>query len=408
MILIVDDKPENLFSLKSLLQLHGFETETAMSGEEALRKILKTDYEVIILDVQMPGMDGFEVAETIAGFSRSRDIPIVFLSAVNIDKRFVQKGFATGALDYITKPFDPDLLLLKVKAFKRISEQKNKLREIEKELRSEIETRKKAEEFLEQKVEERTRELVNSNKDLELSNHELQQYAFLASHDLQEPLRKIQTFSKLVIDRHLADRPEAMDYMNRILQSSNRMRNLINDLLQHSRLSETVPHELTPLAKVLEEAIADLELSIEEKKATIHYSDLPELEMAPGKMRQVCQNILSNSLKFARADVPPEIHIKGEMVVSLDFDSSADPNGKYCRITCSDNGIGFSDEYAERIFTLFQRLNPKTQYEGTGIGLSIVKKVIEQHHGIITAKSEPGKGASFIMVLPIKQPYLTY
>lgn len=404
MILIVDDKPENLFSLKSLLQLHGFETETAMSGEEALRKILKTDYEVIILDVQMPGMDGFEVAETIAGFSRSRDIPIVFLSAVNIDKRFVQKGFATGALDYITKPFDPDLLLLKVKAFKKISEQKNKLREIEKELRREIEIRKKAEELLEQKVEERTRELVSSNKDLELSNHELQQYAFLASHDLQEPLRKIQTFSKLVIDRHLADRPEAMDYMNRILQSSNRMRNLINDLLQHSRLSENIPHEKSSLQKILEEAIADLELIIEEKKAIIHISGLPEMEMAPGKMRQVFQNIISNSIKFARAEVPPEISIKGELVASLDYDSSPDPAGQFIRIIFTDNGIGFSDEYAERIFTLFQRLNPKTQYEGTGIGLSIVKKVIEQHHGIITARSELGKGSTFIIVLPLKQP----
>lgn len=117
MILIVDDKPENLFSLKTLLLLNLYEVETAISGEEALKKILKNEYALIILDVQMPSMDGYEVAETLTGYSRSKDIPIIFLSAVNTDKRFITKGYASGAVDYVTKPFDPDLLLLKVKTF---------------------------------------------------------------------------------------------------------------------------------------------------------------------------------------------------------------------------------------------------------------------------------------------------
>ncbi|MGZ3917138.1 MAG: response regulator, partial [Flavisolibacter sp.] len=126
MILIVDDTPENIFSLKTLLQLNLYEVDTAASGEEALKKILKKDYELVILDVQMPGMDGYEVAENITGYSKTKDIPIILLSAVNIDKRFITKGYASGGVDYITKPFDPDLLLLKVKTFCRLYEQTRK------------------------------------------------------------------------------------------------------------------------------------------------------------------------------------------------------------------------------------------------------------------------------------------
>src|SRR5688572_12393364 len=206
MILIVDDKKENLFSLKALLELNRYHVDTALSGEEALKKILKTEYTLIILDVQMPGMDGYEVAETITGYSKSKDIPIIFLSAVHIDKRFITKGFASGGVDYVTKPFDPDLLLLKVKTFCRLHDQTRELNRI------------KA--TLEQKVEERTRELREINKALEVSNAELQQYAFLASHDLQEPLRKIITFSNIVSDKFLADQPEAAAYIHKIISSS--------------------------------------------------------------------------------------------------------------------------------------------------------------------------------------------
>src|SRR5215203_296566 len=143
MILIVDDKPENLFSLKSLLQLYAYEVDTASSGEEALKKLLRNDYAVIILDVQMPGMDGYEVAEAVSGMNKTKDIPIIFLSAVNIDKRFITKGYESGGVDYVTKPFDNDLLLLKVKTFYRLYEQNRQLNIIEATLRAEIEFRKK-------------------------------------------------------------------------------------------------------------------------------------------------------------------------------------------------------------------------------------------------------------------------
>jgi len=154
MILIVDDKPENIFSLKKILEINNFEVDSALSGEDALKKILKNTYALIILDVQMPGMDGFEVAETISGYSKSKDIPIIFLSAVNTDKRFITKGYASGGIDYVTKPVDPDILLLKVKTFYRLSEQTRELNNIHNTLREEIEFRKQAQSELKERVQE--------------------------------------------------------------------------------------------------------------------------------------------------------------------------------------------------------------------------------------------------------------
>jgi response regulator RpfG family c-di-GMP phosphodiesterase len=154
MILIVDDRPENVFSLKSILDLHSFPVDTAYSGEEALKKTLKNKYALIILDVQMPGMDGFEVAEILSGNKSTQDIPIIFLSAVNTDKKFITKGYTSGAIDYIVKPIDPDILLLKVKTFYRLYEQNRDLIQMQEELRSEIEFRKNAQQQIQEKAQE--------------------------------------------------------------------------------------------------------------------------------------------------------------------------------------------------------------------------------------------------------------
>ncbi|WP_346238399.1 ATP-binding protein [Niabella insulamsoli] len=154
MILVVDDQTENIYALKKLLESKNFEVDTASSGEEALKKVLKADYALIILDVQMPGIDGFEVAETLSGYSRTKEVPIIFLSAVNTEKKFIAKGYASGGIDYITKPVDPDILMLKVKTFHRLYEQTLALNEIQDNLKLEIESRKKAQQELHEKVEQ--------------------------------------------------------------------------------------------------------------------------------------------------------------------------------------------------------------------------------------------------------------
>src|ERR1044072_5842634 len=410
MILIVDDKYENLFSLKSLLQLYAYETDTAASGEEALKKILKNEYSVIILDVQMPDMDGYEVAEAISGLNKTKDIPIIFLSAVNIDKRFIAKGYDSGGVEYLTKPFDNDLLLMNVKTFHRLYTQRQELKLVEEALRQEIEIRKKSQQEVEQinsllefKVEERTRDLLQLNKDLENRNAELAQYAYLASHDLQEPLRKIITFIKIIEEKYLKDIPEAKLEMSKVITSSERMRNLINALLSYSKLSAVSLYTLVNLNEVVKDALADLEITIKEKQAVINVSQLPELEAIPGQMRQMFQNLLSNALKFSKADTRPVINIFSEPVNELLLEAVPDKNGTYVRIDISDNGIGLDESYIDKIFVIFQRLHGKTQYEGTGIGLAIVKKIIEKHNGIIGVKSKEGEGATFTIVLPVNQ-----
>ncbi|MBL7699172.1 MAG: response regulator [Chitinophagaceae bacterium] len=410
MILIVDDKQENLFSLQKLLQLHDFKVDTALSGEEALKKILKNFYALIILDVQMPVMDGFEVAEAISGYGKSKDIPIIFLSAVKINKTFITKGYDSGGIDYVTKPFDPDVLLLKVKTFYRLSEQRRALNEMQNILKEEIEFRKKAEKdlsdlnhSLEKRVEERTEELFKINKQLEISNDDLQQYASVASHDLKEPLRKIQIYSDKVRRSFLNGNDEADQYMQKIIASSQRMSRLINDLLNYSRLSGEGLFKRTNINTILDELMSDLEILIAEKNASIYFDKFPEMDVIPGQIRQLFQNMLSNAIKFSKPGVAPEITITVRRTEQLDIDSADSENGNYARISISDNGIGFNEIYKEKIFTMFQRLHSREAFEGTGIGLAIVKKIVEKHNGIITVNSREGEGTNFTFVLPILQ-----
>lgn len=400
MILIVDDQRENILPLKKILELHGLESEEALSGEEALRKTLQRNYSLIILDVQMPGMDGFEVAETLAGSSRTKDIPIIFLSAISKEKKYITKGYESGGVDYITKPADPELLILKVKTFLKLYQQQTELKDIRDLLAKEIEIRKDAQENLEIKVVERTRELQQKNDELELSNHELQQFAWVVSHDLKEPVRKIEIFVKLMRERCLNDDPSGPVYIQRTIAAAERMSNLINDLLTYSRLSSPIENVDCDLNEVIGEVIADLDHVIEEKNGVIRFhDDLPTVSGVPSQLRQVFQNLISNSLKFVK-DKAPEIDISSERVAALDFDSPVTPNGDFHRITVRDNGIGFDDQYKDKIFTIFQRLHHREDYEGTGIGLSIARKIIEKHHGLITGESQNGQGASFIILLP--------
>ncbi|MGV3459833.1 MAG: hybrid sensor histidine kinase/response regulator [Flavobacterium sp.] len=403
MILIVDDIPANVIALKKTLELHSLEADTAGSGEEALRKILKRNYSLIILDVQMPGMDGFEVAETLAGSSRTKDIPVIFLSAVNKQKRFISKGYESGGVDYITKPVDPDLLILKVKTFMKLYEQQRELRDIRDLLSKEIEIRKEAQENLELKVKERTQELLVKNEELEFRNHELQQFTWVVSHDLKEPIRKIQMFVRILIERFLQDNPAAEDYANRTVRSAERMSRLISDLLDYSRLSSDAAFEATNLKEVIDEVVTDFDYINEEKQANINIGSIPQVTSIPAQMRQVFQNLIGNALKFSREGVPPQIEITGELVAEKAFDTKPDANGSYCRITVKDNGIGFEEQYLDKIFVIFQSLNDRNTYEGTGIGLAIAKKIIEKHNGLITATSEPGSGSAFIIILPVNQ-----
>ncbi len=400
MILIVDDKQENIFSLKTLLEINKFKVDTALSGEEALKKVLKNTYALIILDVQMPDMDGFEVAEAISGNKKSKDTPIIFLSAVNTEKRFIAKGYTSGGIDYVVKPFDPDILLLKVNTFCRLFDQNQELNQTHRSLRAEIEERKRIESELEKRVQERTRELRQTNKELETANNELRQFAWVASHDLQEPVRKIKVFSLIIKEKCGLTDEKANDYIDKVIQSSERMMRLIHDLLNYTEISNSGSAALVDLNKVVDEVLIDLELMIKEKNASIQVGQLPKLDIIKVEAAQIFQNIISNALKYSKVDVPAEICITSEFVTAPGSDSKIKD---HCQITITDNGIGFDESYINKIFNMFQRLHGKGEYEGTGIGLAIVKKIIEKHNGTITAQSRENEGASFIITLPLRK-----
>ena len=519
MILIVDDIQANLIALKKVLNLHGLDVDEAESGEEALLKTLKKEYSLIILDVQMPGMDGFEVAETLAGSNRTKDIPILFLSAVNKEMSFIAKGYQSGGEDYITKPVDPDLLILKVKTFIKLYDQQKELKDIRDILSKEIEIRKSAQEELaiqfeelrsvlrslpeiaftvthegelefvnspwfeysesamewpevhsddqmdfdlwhqavrhgrefvkeismrnlktgefncfimklvpvktpssiirwvgtltdiqeqkeihnnlEQIVQGRTQELVAKNEELEFKNHELQQFSWVVSHDLKEPVRKIQIFIKIIKEKFLVKEEKSLDYIDRTIRSAERMQNLITDLLEYSRLSSNVPPEETDLNSIVDEVVTDFDYLIDSKQAVLQIDDLPTLTVIPSQMRQVFQNLIGNSLKFAKKDQAPLITITAEIIAEKSFKSAVSENGRYCRLEVKDNGIGFDESYIDRIFMIFQSLNDRSAYEGTGIGLAIAKKIIEKHNDLITSKSALDEGATFVIILPL-------
>lgn len=243
--------------------------------------------------------------------------------------------------------------------------------------------------------------LAESNKALETSNHDLQQFASVASHDLQEPLRKIQIFSNLLNEKDSGDlSPEARKYISKIIQSSERMKTLIIDLLNYSKLSSSdEPFHPISLNEVIDEVIEDLEMIILEKNAEISVDLLPQIIANRGQMRQVFQNLLYNALKFSRDGIRPKIQIRNEPDENIQGASSVG----YCCFSIRDNGIGFSQKHADNIFSLFKRLHSKDAFEGSGIGLAITRKIIEKHHGTILARSEEGSGAKFLISLPQNQ-----
>ncbi|MDF2455020.1 MAG: rcsC [Cytophagaceae bacterium] len=256
---------------------------------------------------------------------------------------------------------------------------------------------------IEEVVSERTKELASSNHNLQRSNAELEQFAYIASHDLQEPLRKISMFSQMLEQStgELSDKSKR--YLSKINDSTHRMINLVRDVLAYSQLSkENRTFEAVDLNKIVADIKTDFELLIEQKDATIQSDVLPVLQAIPLQMAQLFGNLISNALKFKREGVAPVISIQVEKMTDKEVKKlpQLDFNKSFYHIIFSDNGIGFNDEYAEQIFNIFQRLHGKTQFAGTGIGLAICKKVVQNHQGDIYATGKEGQGAVFHIVLP--------
>lgn len=259
---------------------------------------------------------------------------------------------------------------------------------------------------LEKRVSERTAALERSTKQLLRSNKELEKFAYVASHDLQEPLRKVQAFSSRVQSKYSEQLDErGRDYLVRMQDAAGRMQTLINDLLMFSRVAtKAQPFATVDLNTTVQGVLSDLELQIDETDGQVEVATLPTIQADPTQMRQLFQNLIGNALKFRQTDTPPLIKIDNQTLNGHKADSNgltADPHT--CQITVADNGIGFDEKYLDRVFQVFQRLHGRNSYSGTGVGLAICRRIIERHNGAITAKSKPDQGATFVVTLPIQQ-----
>ena len=257
-----------------------------------------------------------------------------------------------------------------------------------------ITERKRAEEAINRKAAELAR-----------SNSELEQFAYVASHDLQEPLRKIQAFGdRLKTKCDAVNLQEGRDYLERMQGAAARMQTLINDLLTFSRvISASQPFVPVDLNAVTKGVLSDLEVRIEQTKAKVEVGDLPTIEGDPLQMRQLLQNLIGNALKFQPPDAQPLIRIQGRLLKSP-FAGTPEEDPGQCELTIQDNGIGFDEKYLDKIFAVFQRLHGRNEYEGTGVGLAVCRRITDRHGGTINAKSKPGEGATFIVTVPVRHP----
>jgi len=388
-ILLVDDHPESLLALEAVLADLGQNLVKADSGRQALRCVLNQDFAVILLDVNMPGMDGFETAALIRERERSMHTPIVFLTGRDQSELAVFRGYSVGAVDYLIKPFAPEILKSKVAVFvdlfqmrEKARQQANQLVAINQNLEREIAERKRAEAEIKRRADE-----------LEAANKELEAFSYSVSHDLRTPLRAMQGFAQ-ALNEDFADRlgPVAQDYTQRIVAAACRMDSLIQDLLAYSRLSRAqMLLQPLDLRSIMAQIQAQTEGEFREREAVVEAAipeAFPHVMAHATTLVQVVTNLLTNAVKFVASGVRPHVRVWAE------------ERGEWGRLWVEDNGIGIAPEHQDRIFRVFERLHGSETYPGTGIGLAIAAKGMERMGGRAGVESTPGKGSKFWIELP--------
>lgn len=363
-ILIVDDRPENLVTLKRVLGDLDVELIEATNGNDALRATLFHDFALALLDIQMPEMDGYELASILREEEKTANLPFIFISAVYTDNLNVFKGYEKGAFSFITKPFQPEILINKVKFFIEKHQQEVALYELNEDLK-------------------------RKNEDLERMNQELESFSYSVSHDLRSPLRSINGYAAILkedFEEHLEE--DAQRLLSKISRSALKMSNLIDSLLSLSRLGrKQAVSKSVNMNSLVQKVVKEFEKTENRENIVIVLKELPDTKGDPELIRQVYVNLISNAIKYSSKKDKPKIEIgalkKDETLVYY----------------IKDNGAGFNMEYKDKLFGVFQRLHGTQEFEGIGIGLAIVKRIVNRHGGKIWAKGEVEEGATFYFTL---------
>ena len=361
-VLVVDDRPENLHATEKILRNLDVELVKASSGNEALSSILHHTFAVVLLDVQMPEMDGFETASLMQEYEGFKDTPIIFVTAISKEDRYASQAAEIGAVDYIFKPINPDILKSKVTVYVELF---------------------------------RNREsILRLNKELQQNYQELERFSYVCSHDLQEPARIMGNYAALLESKYKENLDErGQKFLNFIKESSTHMQKMIVDILTFSKIGKEELHiEMVDCNSVLQDILENLSEVITEKRAEIKADPLPTLPMCQTLIRILLHNLINNAIKFhAPANNP---------IVTITVKEQT----KDWLFQITDNGIGIDEGCEEKVFTIFQRIHRKEDYSGTGIGLSTCKKFLEQYDGKIWYDSVIGEGATFNFTIPKNIP----
>jgi two-component system, sensor histidine kinase and response regulator len=394
-VLLVDDRDENLFALETILKDENYQLIKAHSGKEALAFLLKDlDFHLIIMDVLMPGMNGFETATLIYNRDKLKNIPIIFLTAMDIEGN-IYKGYQAGAIDYISKPVIPELLKVKVRAFVELSEKNRELVRQEKKLRAA--NRKLEWEIGERKLSEAKVKALNDDLAKKLEQlQSLDSFNYSISHDLMSPLNSITGLAGLLQTMYPEKfDKEVLEIVNHIMGSVDRMSKLIKDLLSFSRQANAeISKTQVSMRRMIDEVMEEISLIMPVSGAEIIiHENLPDAYCDVNMLKQVWTNLISNAIKYSQKKPEPKIEIgavedSGELVYFV-----------------KDNGAGFNMAHYNKLFSIFQRLHSESEFNGTGIGLAVVKRIIERHDGKIWAESELGKGSDFYFTLKKEQSH---
>lgn len=391
-VLIVDDYEENIHSLQNLLSQEGQNIQFfhAISGNEALRIAFKEDLALILLDVQMPGMDGYEVAAILKQRKSTQNIPVIFVTALNQESKYIAEGYSKGAIDYLFKPLDPIITRAKFNSFINIYLQQKKLENAYKDLELIVKERTSDLQNKNEELLSTQHELTVNNKKLTQLNRELDQFVYIASHDLKLPIANLEGLLDALQD-DLKDLPHGSDSIFEMLGNSVvQMKDTINGLIDiiQSQQEDATKLEKINCSKVVEEVKLSVFKLIEESRASIAYDmeDCHDFMFNRIAFKSVLYNLITNAIKYRHPDRDPVIYI------------SFKEEGGHLFLRVKDNGIGMTEEEKMQLFKLFSRMQYAAETEGTGMGLYNLKNMLDKYHATIEVFSEKGEGTEFLVV----------